>query len=107
MVWEKKILNHSQRSSWFAVTTADSLEAVRRKEKIFKSLPSVRKVRSIEDLIPENQEIKIPAVLEMEPLVIDYDFILEDPEPVDVPEIAEIVDKIKFKLFSPSSGPRM
>ena len=98
VVWEKKILNHSQRSSWFAVTTADSLENVRRKEKIFKSLPGVRKVRSIEDLIPENQEIKIPAVRGLEPLVIGYDFILEDPKSVDVPEIAEVVDKIKFKL---------
>jgi len=98
VVWEKKILNHSQRSSWFAVTTADSLENVRRKEKTFKSLPGVRKIRSIEDLIPENQEIKIPAVLELEPLVIDYDFMLEDPESLDVTEIAEVVDKIKFKL---------
>ena len=98
VVWEKKILNHSQRSSWFAITTADSLEEVRRKEERFKSLPAVRKVRSIEDLIPENQEIKIPAVLELESLIMDYDFIMEDLESVDVPEITEIVDKIRFKL---------
>ena len=98
VVWEKKILNQSQRSSWFAITTADSLEEVRKKEKRFQSLPGVRKVRSIEDLIPDNQGIKIPAIRELKPLVMDYDFVLENPEPLDIPEIMEVADKIKFKL---------
>ena len=96
--WERKITEESDRSSWFAVTTADSLDEVRHKERIYESLPVVRKVDSLADLIPENQIARIRAVQEMAPLVENYPVGFEEPEPLDREKTAELLEKIKFKL---------
>jgi hopanoid biosynthesis associated RND transporter like protein HpnN len=96
--WEKKVTEHSDRSSWYALTTASSLAAARKKEKLFKTLPSVRKVDSLSDLIPEDQQNRIRAVTALGPLVEDYEFELSETEPLDSDHILELLEKIKFKL---------
>jgi hypothetical protein len=96
--WENKISQHSERSSWFAVTTADSLDEVRKKKRLFKALPAVRKVDSLVDLIPKNQDKRIRAVREMEPLIGQWQLDFEGPEPLDLDNVVELLEKIKFKL---------
>jgi hypothetical protein len=96
--WENRITADSKRSSWFAVTTADSLDEVREKERIFKALPAVKKVDSMADLVPESQQARIQAVLQLEPLVQAYDVEFEEPEPLEPDDIAYLLDKIRFKL---------
>jgi uncharacterized protein len=96
--WERKLTEHSKRSSWFGVTTANSLEEVRRKQQAFKALPEVKKVDCLADLLPEDQESRLQAVLELEPLVRAYDLSFEEPEPLELSEIREMLEKIQFKL---------
>lgn len=98
--WEQKISEGSGRSSWFAVTTADSIEEARQKEKAFKALPSVKKVDSFADLIPENQQAKIQAIHALKPLIPEYDLNLEGSDPPDPAEVLELLEKIQFKLRS-------
>jgi hypothetical protein len=96
--WEKKLTEHSKRSSWFAVTTAASLDEVRRKEASFKGLPSVHKVDSIADLLPEDQESRMQALRQLEPVIRGHDFVFQQPEPLDSAELLTILEKIQFKL---------
>ncbi len=98
VVWERKITEHSKRSSWYALATADSLAEARRKEAKFKALPSVRKVDSLADLLPEHQNRRIEHVRDLHPLVERFDLEMEPPEPPGPEEIIELLDKIKFKL---------
>jgi hopanoid biosynthesis associated RND transporter like protein HpnN len=96
--WEKKLLEHSKRSSWFAVTTAGSLDEVRQKQRAFKALPEVKKVDSLVDLLPEDQEGRIDAVRQLAPLVRTLDLTYQEPEPLEVEEIQMMLEKIQFKL---------
>ena len=96
--WEKKVIEHSERSSWYALTTASSLEQVLEKEKIFETLPSVRKVDSLSDLIPEHQQDRIRSIAALKPLVKNFEFEMEESEPLDPDHLIELLDKIKFKL---------
>ena len=98
VVWERKITEHSKRSSWYALTTAASLDEARRKEAVFKALSSVRKVDSLADLLPENQEGRMAHVKALHPLVRQFDLEMEKPEPLAPEEIRELLEKIKFKL---------
>ena len=100
VIWEEKIIGKSGRSSWFAVTTAKSLEELRRKHREFENLPTVRKVDSLADLIPEDQATRIKLVKSLAPLVPQIELTELEPEPVDISEIVELLEKIKFKLRS-------
>jgi hopanoid biosynthesis associated RND transporter like protein HpnN len=98
VVWERKIIAHSSRSSWYALSTAESLQEARRMEKRFESLPSVRKVDSLASLIPENQEERIRHVRALRPIVARFELEMDRPEPVQPDELSEWLEKIKFKL---------
>ncbi len=96
--WEKKLLAYSKRSSWFAVTTAGSLEELRQKQQAFKALPEVKKVDSLVDLLPEDQDDRIAAVWQLTPMVQSLDLTYLEPEPLDVQEVQTMLEKIQFKL---------
>ena len=98
--WERKISEGSGRSSWFAMTTAGTLEEARRKAEAFKALPSVRKVDSFAELVPENQEERLEAVRGLQPLVAPYQAAFDDPDPPRADRIVELLSKIRFKLRS-------
>ncbi len=102
VVWEEKIIGESGRSSWFAVTTAGSLSELRIKHRKFESLPAVRKVDSLADLIPEpeEQKVRIRLIRSLAPLLPDIDLKELKPEPVDIDGIVDILERIKFKLRS-------
>jgi hopanoid biosynthesis associated RND transporter like protein HpnN len=97
--WEQRITAGSSRSSWFAVTSASTLDEAREKENRFKALPTVRKVDSVADLVPVDQSLRLEKVRELRPLVEGYDFDSTlAPELVDPERLLDVLEKIKFKL---------
>jgi len=98
VVWERRITEHADRSSWFAVTSAASMEEVREKARAFKALPSVKKVDSMADLVPKNQDVRMEMIGQLKPLVEDFEFGLEEPESLEPDAVLDLLEKIKFKL---------
>ena len=60
--WEKRIIEHSDRTSRDAWATAPTLEAAMRKAAAFKALPAVEAVESVALLIPGGQEERLPLI---------------------------------------------
>ena len=56
--WEKRIVNDSNRSVWYAISVADSLEEARARRAAFEALGSVSLVDDLLDLMPRDQERK-------------------------------------------------
>ena len=69
VVWEERILAKAGRSGFAALTTASSLEDLRRKRDAFAALPSVSKVESVLMLVPDRQPEKIKLIKQFAPLV--------------------------------------
>ncbi|MFO7598525.1 MAG: MMPL family transporter [Candidatus Desulfacyla sp.] len=57
--YEKILIESSGESTWYAILTAENLNELERLTRTLEALPSVGKVESILDLIPENQAAKI------------------------------------------------
>ena len=69
VAWEERILAKAGRSGFAALTTASSLDELRRKEKAFAALPSVSKVESALMLVPDRQPEKTALIHQFAPLV--------------------------------------
>jgi hopanoid biosynthesis associated RND transporter like protein HpnN len=69
VTWEKKILATSGRSGFAALSSADTLEELRRKQEAFRKLPSVSEVDSTLLLIPDQQAEKRKVVADFAPIV--------------------------------------
>ena len=69
VVWEERILAKAGRSGFAALTTASSLEELRRKRDAFAALPSVSKVESVLMLVPDRQPEKVKLIKQFAPLV--------------------------------------
>ena len=67
--WEKKILATSGRSGFAALSSADSLDELRRKQEAFRRLPSVSEVDSALLLIPDQQAEKRKVIADFAPIV--------------------------------------
>lgn len=98
VIWEEKIVGESGRSSWFAVTTAQDIEELRRKHEAFESLPSVRKVDSLADMLPEDQDTRISLIRGIAPYVPNIELQEIVPSGDDPRDLLDILEKIKFKL---------
>ncbi len=51
--WETKLLEQSDRNTWFAVSIADTLDDVRKRHAAFEQLDSVQHVEELASLLPE------------------------------------------------------
>jgi len=69
VLWEERILAKAGRSGFSALTTASSLDELRRKQDAFAALPSVSKVESVLMLVPDQQPEKVALVHQFAPLV--------------------------------------
>jgi hopanoid biosynthesis associated RND transporter like protein HpnN len=69
VVWEKRILATSGRSGFAALSTADTLEELRRKQEAFRGLPTVSEVDSALLLIPDQQAEKRKVIADFAPIV--------------------------------------
>ena len=67
--WEKKILATSGRSGFAALSSATSLDELRRKQTAFRALSSVSEVDSALLLIPDDQEEKQKIIAAFAPIV--------------------------------------
>jgi len=69
VTWEKKILATSGRSGFAALSSADTLEELRRKQQAFRKLKTVSEVDSALLLIPEQQAEKRKVIDDFAPIV--------------------------------------
>jgi hopanoid biosynthesis associated RND transporter like protein HpnN len=67
--WEKKILATSGRSGFAALSSADSLEELRRKQEAFGRLPTVSEIDSALLLLPDQQAEKRKVIGDFAPIV--------------------------------------
>jgi len=69
VAWEKRILATTGRSGFNGLSSAATLEELRRKQEAFERLPSVSEVDSVLRVIPDDQEQKISFIKSFAPLV--------------------------------------
>ena len=101
VVWEHRLLEGSDRSSWYALSTADSLAELHRKKVRFAALPVVEQVESLASMLPTDQEDRMALIAEMAPLVTSVFGAWENVGPIEVDDLSGILDKIRFKLQRP------
>ncbi|MGE3535855.1 MAG: MMPL family transporter [Candidatus Tectimicrobiota bacterium] len=98
VVWEHRLLEASDRSSWYALTTAATLEELQQKKARFAALPVVERVESLASLLPLDQEARRALLTEIAPLVEPLPTSWAAVGSVDPEDIRGILDKIRFKL---------
>ncbi|HEX2436839.1 MAG TPA: MMPL family transporter, partial [Methylomirabilota bacterium] len=69
VTWEKKILKTSGRSGFAAMSSADTLDELRRKQQAFRKLKTVSEVDSALLLIPDQQAEKQKIIADFAPIV--------------------------------------
>lgn len=101
VIWEMKILSESKRSSMYGAVLAHSMEEVERKAKALEALPSVSEVQSVATLLPHDQEQKLGLMQQLEPLLPEARTIRNPGEPVNLPELKNVLSRISFKMLDP------
>ena len=101
--WEKRIIEHSNRTSRNAWATAPTPEAAMRKAAAFKALPAVEAVESIASLIPGGQEERLSLVRALQPFFSDLPRTLPTPVALDLPNLQSTLNKLKLKLRAGST----
>jgi hypothetical protein len=103
VVWENHLLEESDRSSWYALSTANSLAELQQKKARLAALPVVDRVESLASMLPSHQEERLALVDEIAPVVESISATWENVEPIDVEELSTTLEKIRFKLQRPPS----
>ncbi|MGE0826882.1 MAG: MMPL family transporter, partial [Candidatus Binatia bacterium] len=98
VVWEKRIIANSERSSWNALTTARTPAEALQKATAFQALSSVESTESVASLIPEQQEQRLTLVRSLHPLFEELPQSLPPPGTVDTNDLLQTLEKIKLKV---------
>jgi uncharacterized protein len=98
VVWEKNLIENSQRSALFACSLAGTIEELRAKTKAFQALPSVSEIESAYSLLPENQDRKIPLLHSLQPKIPEIHPKLMESKASDLEGFVSILERIRFKL---------
>ena len=96
--WEYRLIENSDRSSWYALNLATSLDELYRKKAQFTALPVVDRVGSIASVLPPDQAVRLPLVKALAPYVNDVHGDWEQPASIDLDEVNFQLKKIRFKL---------
>ena len=96
VTWEKKILATAGRSGFAALSSADSLDELRRKQAAFRRLSTVSEVDSALLLIPDDQEAKRTIIANFAPIVAPVR--VNRPLPVDVNRLVAAFETLKRRL---------
>jgi uncharacterized protein len=96
VVWEKKILATSGRSGFAALSTAATLDELRRKQHAFRALGSVSEVDSALLLIPDDQPEKQKIIRDFAPIVAPVR--VTSPQPVDVDRLITALETLKRRF---------
>jgi hopanoid biosynthesis associated RND transporter like protein HpnN len=103
--WEYRLLEGTDRSSWYATSVASSLDELYRKKAQFAALPTVERVESLAAVLPANQAERLALIKALEPFSRSLPLVRTgDLEPVDVAELGVVLDKIRFKLQRPPTS---
>ncbi len=103
VIWERKLVEGSHRSSMYGVILAHSLEEVERKTKALKMLPTVSEVQSVMSLLPSDQEQKIATLRQIKPLLAGIEPLQGAQQPVNAEQLDQLLGRIRFKMLE-SSG---
>ena len=98
VIWEKKLLQKSNRSVMHAASVAESEAEAARRSEAFKALPTVEQVQSVWTLLPEDQDVKIPLVRDLEPLLANTSWPSGNLRPLDAEKLADVLKRIRFKM---------
>jgi hypothetical protein len=96
VVWEKKILATSGRSGFSALSSAETLDELRRKQEAFRKLPSVSEVDSALLLIPDNQAEKQKIISDFAPIVAPVR--VARPRAVDLERLVAALETLKRRF---------
>lgn len=105
VLWEKKLIGESNSPSMYGAVIARSLEEVREKTAVLKTLPTVSEVQSVESLLPHDQKEKIGLVREMKPHLAGIGLLQNPRNPVNLSELNEIFGRIRFKMLDSNHSP--
>lgn len=98
VVWEKTLIENSDRSALFASSLASSPEEVQQRAKALSALPSVSGVESALSLLPEDQEEKLEILRDLRPAIPTFASITPETKPTDRAEFIKVLERLRFKL---------
>lgn len=96
--WEKELIENSQRSLISAAVFANSPAEVEAKSDLLKKLSTVSEVESIFDLLPGEQEEKIPILHSLLPEIPEIHTKSIETRREDLKELVGILERIRFKM---------
>ncbi|HEY7365287.1 MAG TPA: MMPL family transporter [Methylomirabilota bacterium] len=96
VTWEKKVLGAAGRSGFAALTSATTLDEVRRKHGAFTRLASASEVDSVLLLIPEDQDAKRKIISDFAPLVAPVR--VSRPLPLDLDRLVGSLQTLRRRL---------
>src|SRR6266404_6276420 len=96
VTWEKKILATSGRSGFAALSSADTLEELRRRQHAFRALGSVSEVDSALLLIPDDQPEKQKIIRDFAPIVAPVR--VTRPQSVDIDRLIAALETLKRRF---------
>lgn len=107
VAWERRILAGTGRSGFNGLSSASSLEELRRKQAAFEKLPSVSDVDSVLRVIPDDQPEKIAIIKSFAPLVAPIR--VGHSSPVDLDRLKKALADIKrrFDVVAAEAGTKL
>ncbi len=107
VTWEKRILATTGRSGFNGLSSAATLEELRRKQEAFERLPSVSEVDSALRMIPDEQPEKIAIIKSFAPLVAPVRIGRSSPVDLDRLKTALADVKRRFDVVAAEAGPKL
>ncbi len=107
VAWERRILAGTGRSGFNGLSSADTLDELRRKQAAFEKLPSVSDVDSVLRVIPDDQPEKIALIKSFAPLVAPIR--VGRSSPIDMERLKKALADIKrrFDVVAAEAGPKL
>ncbi len=99
VIWEKKLLDGSDRSSMYGAVIAQSFEEIRQKTTALETLKTVSEVQSVLNMLPEDQKKKIGFLKKMKPVVSQIKPLKDPEDPVSISRLDRILGRISFKML--------
>ena len=104
VVWEKRLLNGSERTQLSAAVFASSPEDAEAKAGKLAALPTVREVQSIFSYLPENQDEKIPLLRKFSRKIPTLQAYIPENRHKTVRELSDTLLRIRFKMQEDKAG---
>jgi uncharacterized protein len=96
VTWEKRILQTSGRSGFAALSSASSLDELRRKQNAFRKLETVSEIDSALLLIPDDQEEKQKIIADFGPVVAPVR--ISRPRSVDIDRLITALETLRRRI---------